>query len=174
MHRSVKLRQVYHIVGRIAELRFRKRPSGPVGEGVDLLQLNTAFRVHEGGVTDLLGVAEQGRGDLRVEHRLGQHADFPVQDLEILPRCMKELHDGSFSSSSASTPRSSTANGSTMTVSSSVAHLEQAKAGIIGLLAQELGIDCQNARRFRTIDKRHEFVLVCYVQGTSFVFSHSV
>ena len=49
--------------------------------------------MHERRVADLLRMAQERGGHLRVEQGMRQHAHLTQQDLQILVACMEQLHD---------------------------------------------------------------------------------
>ena len=140
---AVDVQQIAHVVGGIAQLPFAQRAAAPVGAGVALLQHHAGKFAHQAGVADLVTVAEQGGGDLGVEHRAGQVAAQVEKDLQILPRGVH--HQGHGGVVEDVQQRVDVLQRQRIDAGDQfvAGDLDQTELGVIGLFAQEFGIQRQ-------------------------------
>src|SRR5690606_24139519 len=78
---------------RVGELLVRQRAVAPVGEARRLVELLAGDLLHELVVGDAVAEAADHGGDLRVEDWMRDQVAEMENDLDVLPRGMKNLDD---------------------------------------------------------------------------------
>ena len=144
--RLVDASQVGDVGQRIGHLRRAERPMAPVGEARRLVDRGPRHLPHQRLVADLVAVAADHRRHLGVEERLGQHAGGGLEDLEVLPRRVEHLHDVPVAEQlvervEPEPVRQRVDQHRALVALARPGELHQAELGVVGALAQELGVD---------------------------------
>lgn len=137
--------------GVFQELR-RQGTAGPVGARVGFGQLDLEELVHQGGVAELRRIAEQSRGDLRVEHLSRHPARQEIPDLDVLAAGMED--PGAAAQRFPQRGQIVGAEGVDAEQPLRRRHLHEAKAGKERRFTHELGIDADTVRTVQCIDQR--------------------
>ena len=139
---EIHIAQVCDIGRRIGELRLAERPTRPVGEAVRLVQGVAGDALHELVIRDGIAIAQHHGGDLRVDDRRRDGASFVPANFDILPGGVKYLGDVLVchqceKGSKIDAHRERVDNDRLF----ETRHLRDAEPRVIGVFAQELGID---------------------------------
>ena len=132
----------------IGELALGQGAAAPVGEAGGLVQVAAKQALHQHGIAHRLAEAADHGGDLRVEDRVGNDSRQMMNDLNVLPRRMKDLQhvlvDHEVEEWLEVDVRREAVDEHLGVMRS---HLDEAQARPEGLLAHELGIDGDEGRR---------------------------
>ena len=129
---------------RIFKLALGQRAMAPVGEARRLVDFHLRDFSRQGFIGRRIAKAADHGGDLAVEQRIGQHAALQVEDFDILPRRMHHLDDvGPGDQLVERLQIHARREGIDDALDAGSGHLDQAQLGIIGLVAQEFGIQRQ-------------------------------
>jgi hypothetical protein len=151
----------------IFELALGQRAMAPVGEAGRLVDLDMRDLACQRFIRRGIAEAAHHGGDLGVEQRVGQHAALQVEDLDILPRRMQHFHNvrprDQLVERLEVQPRRQRINDA---FHPRRRDLDQAQLGVIGLVAQEFGIQRQvgSARQLGQ-ERCKVFVILDYPHG---------
>ena len=132
---------------RVGQLALGERAARPVGEARRLVEPHLGDAHDELIVRDLVAIAQHHRRDLRVEQGRGHHATQLHHDLHVLPRGVEDLHH--------SLVRHQVPEGLHVEPvgeriddgrASLRGDLDEAELGVVGRLAQELGVHRHEGR----------------------------
>ena len=137
---DVELPEIDDIIQGIAQLGLLQRPPLPVGATVALGQLHLQLLVHQLAITHLFAMAQQRCGGLGIEQGRGQLAAQLLEDLQVLARGMKHLHRAGAIEQIQQWRPALQLQHIHRCRHLAIAYLHQAELGIIGLLANELGV----------------------------------
>src|SRR3974390_896248 len=130
-----------HVRDRVDELRVGERAARPVGEAVRLFEMVAGDALHQLVVGDGVAIAEDHGGDLRVEDRVRDLARHVPDDLDVLPGCMEPLDDVLVVEQREERVEvdilSERVDDHRFVLAR---HLGNAEQGVVGTLAQELGV----------------------------------
>ena len=131
----------------IFQLALAQRAVAPVGEAGRLVDLHMGDLARQGFIGRRIAKAAHHGRDLAVEQRIGQHAALQEEDLDVLPRRMQHLDDvGPPDQLVEGRQVDAGRQGIDDALDARRRHLDQAELGIIGLVAQEFGIQRQIGR----------------------------
>ena len=135
-----------HVGQGIGHLRRTERAAAPVGEARGLVHLRPGDLAHQGLVAGLVAVAADHRRHLGVEERLRQHPGLGLEDLQVLPRGVKDLHHPPVAEELVERVERQPVGERVDQHGALVAlagpgELHQAELRVVGPLAQELGVD---------------------------------
>ena len=146
LHVAIHLGEVDNVVKSVLELVGGERAARPVRVAVCLGQAHIAERLHQGAVAHLQRKSHQRRGHLGVEQRRGHDAQLVIEDVDVLRAGVEDLdagrvgHDGGQRLQAAHCQRVDDG------LDLLVVELDEAELGIVGLLAEELGVYSEDRR----------------------------
>ena len=135
----------------IFQLAFGKRTMAPVGKARRFVDFHMRDLARQGLVGGGVAKTAHHGGDLGVEQRIGQDAALKIENLDVLAGGMQHLHDVVTADQVVKRLQvEARGKGIDNAFAARRRHLYQAQFGIIGLVAQEFGVQRQigRARQF--------------------------
>ncbi len=139
---QINLSQMRYVRQSVGELLLGKRPPAPVGKSRRLVDILVGELLHEVHVAHRLAEpADHGR-DLSVEYGVRDELRLGVDDLDVLPTGVEDLHHAFVrhqlvEGAEIQSRRKRIDDNFVLRAR----HLDKAQYGPVGLLAQELGVD---------------------------------
>ncbi|MDH3418511.1 MAG: hypothetical protein OEM78_03495 [Gammaproteobacteria bacterium] len=156
--------QATHVVARVLDRRAGERSAAPVSSRVALVELDAEHIGDDVLQAYLRGIANQSRRDLRVDERGRQSLCVLKDDLEILPTA---VHDPrALVAQQAVVQGAEIDVGETIDAGDRIASrdLNQTQLRVIGLLADELGVEWYRVDVGELIEKTIQQRVVVDVQ----------